>query len=321
MTRKNLFFLVIAFIVGVSVWIYHVNRGMKETQAVLLENAERTRPIAPRIPVVVSNAETRSGKTPVAPSPEKERLATELLDLQDQLATARQQLEEQRQVLESYRSQQLVHTEQQRTPANFSMQMQSSGMEIEGFSEDLRNFDREETEINRRADDLLRVQSSEAQASRDRVDENIRNQESALKLIEEDINYWKNTIVYGPEREARLSSLQSLLTLQKDQLELLRQEKTLISSQLLANNRAIIQEKEQRLEQVRSQRTALQDDINSIRQSMLQLEREQFQSRASRESILNQINRAQRGFESANGRVRTIEASIKEKADELTNIQ
>ncbi|XGC81955.1 hypothetical protein ACES2L_05595 [Bdellovibrio bacteriovorus] len=319
MTRKNLFFLVIAFIIGVSVWLYHVNRGMKETQNVLIERAENLPRRETRLPVIVSNAQTTG--TPATPSTEKERVATEILALQDQLAAAREAREERRQVLEGFRSQQQAQTEQQRTPANFTSQVQNTGMQIDNFVVDLQNFDRSEFEINRRAEDLLKLQDSQAQATRLQMDENIRNQEVTIRQIEEQLNYWRNVILYSPEREARILDLQALLSLQQEQLELMRQERLLVSSQVVASNQAILSEKEQRLSEIAAQRQAIQETINELRQNILALEREQTQTRTIRNSILNQISRAQRDFEAANNRVKNIEASIREKADELSTIQ
>lgn len=319
MTRKNLFFLVIAFIIGVSVWLYHVNRGMKETQSVLIERAENLPRREVRLPVVVSNAQTT--RTPATPSAEKEQVASEILALQDQLAAARETREERRQVLEGFRSQQQAQTEQQRTPANFTSQVQNTGVQIDNFVVDLQNFDRSEFEINRRAEDLLKLQNSQAQAARLQVEENIRNQESTIRQVEEQLNYWRNVILFSPEREARILDLQSLLNLQQEQLELMRQERLLVSSQVVASNQAILNEKEQRLSEIAQERQDIQETINQLRQNILALEREQTQTRTVRNSILNQINRAQRDFEAANNRVKTIEASIKEKADELSTIQ
>ncbi|UOF02504.1 coiled-coil domain-containing protein [Bdellovibrio reynosensis] len=319
MTRKNLFFLVIAFIIGVSVWLYHVNRGMKETQSVLIERAESLPRREVRLPVVVSNAQTTS--SPAIPSAEKEQLATEILALQDQLAAAREAREDRRQTLEGFRSQQRVQTEQQRTPANFTAQVQNTGMQINDFVTDLQNFDRRESEINRKAEDLLKLQDSQAQAARLQIDEDIRNQESTIRQVEEQLNYWQNVILFSPEREARIVDLQSLINLQREQLELLRQERVLISSQVVANNQAVLSEKDQRLSEIAQQREDIQETINELRQNILAMEREQTQIRTVRNSILSQINRAQRDFEAANNRVKTIEASLKEKADQLSTIQ
>lgn len=307
MTRKNLFLIVIAFIVGVSVWIFFVNKSLKSTQEVILEQA--TRP--PRRVASVPSP------TPAPDSAVKNQLLLEIQNLQQQIAQERQRLESQKQMLEELRVQQGVQ------PGTTAISSQISGYtsEVQSFLEELGNFQYAEQDINRRATEALREQSSAAQLARDQIDENIRIQEDLIRQTREEIVYWQGNLFYVNDREARLVELELRLQTQNQQLQGMRDQRLALAAQVLENTRNLQSEKEQALADLANTRTDIQDEIASLRMEINRLQGVQYQARTSQISLRSQINQLQKDFETQARQIQTLESSMQEKERQLKLLQ
>lgn len=304
MTRKNLFFLVIAFIVGVSVWIFYVNRSLKETQDVLLEQSERpTRKVATASPAT-------------APSPEnsalRARLISEMQSLEQKITEERLRLASQKQNLDNLRARQ-----QRQVVTTYSSQIQSVNSQILDFADELHGYDLLESEINQKAADALRNQNSQAQVVRDQIEENIRIQESLLRKTQDEITFWQINNLYVNEQQTRLAELQNLLEAQQRELEMMRQQRLAISSQILLNSQALQMDKEQALSDIAVNREDIRSEVLLLRDQLEQLQEAQNQVRSSQFSLNTQINQAQKSFEKQQEVIRDLESSLNQKTDEL----
>ncbi len=304
MTRKNLFFLVIAFIVGVSVWIFYVNRSLKETQDVLLEQSERpTRKVATASPAT-------------APSPEnsalRARLISEMQSLEQKITEERLRLASQKQNLDNLRARQ-----QRQVVTTYSSQIQSVNSQILDFADELHGYDLLESEINQKAADALRNQNSQAQVVRDQIEENIRIQESLLRKTQDEITFWQINNLYVNEQQTRLAELQNLLEAQQRELEMMRQQRLAISSQILLNSQALQMDKEQALSDIAANREDIRSEVLLLREQLEQLQEAQNQVRSSQFSLNTQINQAQKSFEKQQEVIRDLESSLNQKTDEL----
>ncbi|MBV2169739.1 MAG: hypothetical protein KUL82_13625 [Bdellovibrio sp.] len=303
MTRKNLFFLVIAFIVGVSVWIFYVNRGLKQTQEVLLEQAERpTRKVAaaPTTVMVPENSALRA------------RLISEAQSLEQKIAEERLRLALQKQNLDNLKARR-----QQQVATTYSSQIQSVNSQILDFADELHAYDLLETEINQKAADALRNQNSQAQVVRDQIDENIRVQESLMRKTQDEITYWQLNNLYVNEQQARLEGLQNLLEAQRQELDLMRQQRLAISSQVLLNSQSLQMDKDQALSDIAANREDIRSEVLALRDQLEQLQEAQNQVRSSQFSLNTQINQAQKSFEQQQEVIRSLENSLQQKTDEL----
>ncbi|WP_374079227.1 hypothetical protein [Bdellovibrio bacteriovorus] len=307
MTRKNLFLIVIAFIVGVSVWIFFVNKSLKSTQEVILEQA--TQP-SRRVASVPS-------PTPAPNTAVKNQLQSEIQNLQQQINQERQRLDSQKQMLEELRVQQSVQ------PGTTAISSQISGYtsEVQSFLEELGNFQYAEQDINRRAAEALREQSSAAQLARDQIDENIRIQEDLIRQTREEIVYWQGNLFYVNDREARLVELELRLQTQNQQLQGMRDQRLALAAQVLENTRNLQSEKEQALADLANSRTDMQDEIASLRMEINRLQGVQYQARTSQISLRSQINQLQKEFETQTRQIQTLESSMQEKERQLKLLQ
>ncbi|MEK2644913.1 hypothetical protein [Bdellovibrio sp. BCCA] len=311
MTRKNLFLIVIAFIVGVSVWIFFVNKSLKTTQDVIVQEATR-----PQRRVASLPSPTMTPNNAV-----KNQLQTEIQSLQQQITQERQKLVTQKMALDEATARQQQQQSVQQTPAAISSQITERTSQVQNFMEELKNYEYAEQDINRRATEALREQSSAAQVARDQIDENIRTQENLIRQTREQIAYWQGNLFYVNEREARLQDLQTLLETQTRQLQGMRDQRLALSAQILENTRALQSEKEQALSDLADSRSDLQDEIASLRIEINRLQGMQYQTRTSQMTTRSRLTQMQKDFETQNRQVQTLEASLQEKERQLKLLQ
>ncbi|WP_374034783.1 hypothetical protein ACES2I_02540 [Bdellovibrio bacteriovorus] len=316
MTRKNFFLLGLAVIIGASVWLYFSYKGIKTTQDALIEQAERTRARRPAsIPVVISPPPENR-----AVAATKARLQQEALTLQQQLLEANTSLQQSQQALESLRARQQEES-QAPTADTFSSELQNSNLELQSFISELNSYDRLAEDINRRADEALRLQSSQAQVARSQIDENIRSQENYIRQTQDEIIYWQQNTNDLTARQTRLEDLNNLLLQQQQQLELMQNEKLLLSSQALQGPQSVQQARAQALSDLDQDRSNLQEEI-AIRRSQIQsLQENIYESTASDYSLRRQLLQTQRAVEQQQQQIRRLESSLIEKNAELNALE
>lgn len=316
MTRKNFFLLGLAVIIGASVWLYFSYKGIKTTQDALVEQAERTRARrSASIPVVVSAPTENRAITAT-----KARLQQEALTLQEQLLEANTNLQQSQQTLESLRARQQEES-QAPTADTFSSELQNSSLELQSFISELNSYDRLAEDINRRADEALRLQSSQAQVARSQIDENIRSQENYIRQTQDEIIYWQQNTNDLTAQQTRLEDLNNLLLQQQQQLELMQNEKLLLSSQALQGPQSVQQARAQALSDLDQDRSNLQEEI-AIRRSQIQsLQENIYESTASDYSLRRQLLQTQRAVEQQQQQIRRLESSLIEKNAELNALE
>lgn len=310
MTRDTLFYLVVALIVGISVWLFRVDKGIKQTQEFIAEQSEQSQR---RIPAVATAHVEKNINVEKAES--KTRVQAEKEFLQQRLTEKQQRLDKQKQVLENLRAQR-----KEQASASYSSQIREGSNQLRELAIELRGYDNIEHDINRRADEVMRDQNSQAQVLKDRLDENIRSQENLIKQTQEQVVYWQFNNNYTTEQLARLAEAQALLESQKQDLDSLRQQRLSISSEVLTNSQVLQVEKERELGDLSQSRIDLQNEILTLNEELERLQEEQNQQRMSQMSIGSQILQAQRAYEQQQEQVRVLESSLKQKNEELNLI-
>ncbi|KYG62916.1 hypothetical protein AZI87_16765 [Bdellovibrio bacteriovorus] len=316
MTRKNLFYAIIAFVVGVSVWLFYVNREMRETQSLILQQAERpTRTVAavPETNLAVERA----------------RVQSEITVLQQQISDERTKLQNQQRLLEEIRAR-TQNSMQNQNPNNssaippqgsYGTQLRSTSNQIQDFLEDLQGFDRIQEDINQHASDLMRDQTSQAQMLKEQLDQDIRNMEAAVRETQQEWTFWVYNGNYINEKTARLSELQTLLETQRQQIEVLKQQRADVSAQALANTQAIQSEKQQALQDLQQTRLDIRDEIAALRQEMVQLQQVQSQAQSNQSTLSSQIRQAQENVRRQQEQIRVLESNLQQKNEELSLIR
>lgn len=307
MTRDAFFYLIMALVIGISVWLFRVDKGIKKTQEFITEQAElppRRAPAATstQIEKIVSTQKSEA----------KARIQAEKESIQQRLTDERQRLDKQRQDLENLRA-----LNQQQVTATSSSEVLAGSNQLRELAIELRSYDNLERDINRRADEVLRQQNSEAQVIKDGLDEAIRTQENSIKQTQEQVTYWQVNYTYTTEQLSRLAEVHALLESQKQKLENLRQQRLSISSQVLANSQAIQLQKERELGDLSQRRIDLQNEILSLNEELARLQEEQNQQRMSQMSLGSQILQTQRAYQQQQEKVQVLESSLKQKNEEL----
>lgn len=307
MTKDTLFYLLIALIVGVSLWLFRVDKSIKQTQEYIAEQEQepvrRTPAATPtQVERIINTQKTQN----------RIKVQTEKTSLEQRLNEERQRLEAQKQALDNLRTQ-----NQEPTPSTFSTQIQEGSNELQNLYMELGNYDNAEREINRRADEIIRDQNSQAQVLRDRIDQDIRTQEDLIRQTQEQITFWQFNGNYMTEQIARLAEGQALLTQQQQQLENLKQQRLEISAQILENSRAVQAQKEQELGDLAQERTTLQSEMLNMNEELRRLQDEQVKQRSTQMSIGSQILQTQRVYQQQQERVRSLESALKQKNEEL----
>lgn len=311
MTRKNLFYVVIAFIAGVTVWIFYVNRGLRETQDIIVEQASRPvrRVSSPSpVPTLVNKNGNQAVRT---------RLIAQFQTLQQQLIVEQQKLDQQERELQVLREAEEQKNQPSEEPTNNSSQISATSSQISEFIEELSSYDRLESEINRRASEALRDQNSQAQVLKDQLSEMIQNQEGLIRQTQDEIIFWQYNGSYVNAREARQAELQSLLESQQQQLADLRQQRLNISADILAQTRFLQEDKAQALSDLSESRNELRGEIQDLRGEIYRLQVQESQKRTSQVSSRAQLLQRQRDYEKQKQQVKSISDLLLEKNEEI----
>lgn len=315
LTRKNFFLLGLAAIVGVSVWLYFTYRGVKSTQDALVEQAARIRP--PRIPASLPPSAPLETK---ATSATKVRLQLEVVRIQEELVRENSRLEEQRRALESLLARQ---TEEAQAPTveTFVTELQDSRAELNQFVSDLNTNARLREEVNRQADQLLREQSSQAQLIRTQIDSRIRAQEELIRQTQNELIFWRENSNDLTRKQSRMAELTEALAAAQDQLDVMRDEKLLLSAQVLEGTRSVQSAKTQALSDLDQDREDLIGDMTLLRSEIRRLQEQVYQTANQNFSIRREIQRQQKSVQEQQEKVRQLESSLLESNAALNKLE
>lgn len=307
MTRKNLFFLVIAFIFGVTVWIFFVNRGLQETQDILVEQAHR-----PQRQTASVSKSTPFRNDVGERDLFRRQLLSEYQSLQNQLLQNQELLVKEQGLLKELQVQQQL----QKGESESSL-ITSANAQIQDSLAELQNYESLEKDINQRADALLRDQNSQAQLLKEQLDERLRVQETLIRQTQEDLTFWQYNGSYVNEREARLNELRALLEDQSRELANLRAQRLQISSDVLTQTRAFEMDKSEALAEISDSREQLREEIQNLRDEVLRLQERQSQRRMSQLSLGAQIYQKQKDLERARQQQEELSRRLLQKDEEI----
>lgn len=287
MTRRNLFYIVVAFVVGVTVWIFFVDRSLKQTQFELVNEVyvqkRQAQTAARRVPASVPTTSTMV-------TPRQQALQQDLETLNQQIIEGETQRQQQQQTLDNLQAQM---TEQSEAPARNATQIRDYQAEIRRFLEQMQRNEYAKGEITRQSNFLMSDQGSSAQAAREQMDISIQNQENYLRQIQEQILYWQNNASYVNEQQQQLQDLQVQWNDQNLILQDLRNQRAAIGMQTQQGTRTIQAEKEQALSDLADDSASLQQEVQGLRQEVQRLQTSQFQQQRSQMSLRSQIQQLQ----------------------------
>ena len=250
--------------------------------------------------------------TPVVPASEetlrRQQEVVQRVQLQNQLVIERQNLETIQNNLNQLKARQIQ--EQQQLALAFPARAAQNSNEIRNLSEDLQEHQKAENDIAEDVQSSLREQSSETQLARDQIEFEIQSAQENLQQTLAQINYWQSNFLLTPEQQTSLVDLQNQFISQRDQLEILRQQKVYISAIVLNQTRAINEVARQSKEQLISSETEIQDRISALRNELTQLEQAQNQIRVSSKNLETQIAEAQKSYDLQLERIRNMESTL-----------
>jgi chromosome segregation ATPase len=152
------------------------------------------------------------------------------------------------------------------------------------------------------------------------IDENIRMQTYLIQQTRENIEYWRLNFNYLAEQQARLDELNNILAQQNEQLDLMREQRTLVAAEALNNTQAIQLQKQEALASVAQDRQAAQGEVENLRDSIIRLQQSQREIRNSQVSLNSQLRQAQEGLQNQQAEVRSLESAIEQKKQELDSL-
>lgn len=314
MASNTLSTFAVVLLIASAMWFFHLNRE----ERLDLPSIE-VQPQAVAEATVAPARSPSSGAAPFSANPLPPQAAVvsgELQSLEQQLADAQTALQAQREFLAQL--QQQSSTLSTRMPASDAglgtlqsqSQIQNIMMELDGYS----NL---EAEINRQAEGLLRAQSSALQMQLQELDNNIRVQENLTRQTLEDINAWRYNIGYVTQQQAELARLQDLLSTQTQQLELMHQQRLLMSAQALTDAQAVQLQKQEALAGLAQDRSEAQGEVESLRDSIIRLQQTQRQVRQTQVSLSSQLRQAQQNLSAQEAQVQTLQSQVQQKRQEL----
>ena len=313
MSTRSLLIFVIVFVAGASFWLFRVDKGLQSAREMITE--QRSVP-APRRSVA---AIPPPSSQEIARETLRGQLRTEIQALSSQLQSGREQLSPQQNQLT-----QLTNVDAQTasvTPANYSSEINQNREAITNILTEMRGYERMETYINQKADELLKDQSSAAGVARQQLDNNIRMQEALIAQNQTQMAFLEDYRNYIDYREAKIEQLRQTIVDQQAQLDAMRQQRLEIASSVLDNSRQVQGEKDQALSQLNDQRADLSDQIGSLRNEIIRLQTAQANNRMSVISRSTQINRVERNIDEQSKKVQSLEQSLLEKENQLNALE
>ncbi|HEY1080553.1 MAG TPA: hypothetical protein VGE46_10650 [Bdellovibrio sp.] len=313
MTRRNLFYIVIAFIVGVTVWIFFVDRSLKQTQYELVNEIyvqkKQAQKTVTRQPAAVP--------TSVPLTPRQMALQQDLENLNRQIEEGEAQRQRQQQSLETLQAQ---IAEQNEAPTRNTTQIRDYQAEILRFLEDIQRTEYAKGEVDRRSSFLLSDQGNSAQIAREQLDVTIQNQESYMREIQGQISYWQNNASYFNEQQQKLQELQEQWREQNLLLQDLKNQRASIGLQTQAAARALQAEKEQALSDLADESASLLQEVQGLRQEVQRLQTSQYQQQRSQMSLRSQIQQLQGSLQRQDTALQGLRSEYVSKQQELESI-
>lgn len=304
-------------------FFFHVSREAEKRAAINIEAMEQTSLVTelPR-PSATNSASPRPlAATSPTPTRQAELASGELQNLEQQLAQAQIELQAQREAVGQLNTQ--IQVFSARAPAALStfdmnvirseVQVQNAMMEIDAY----RNL---EQQINRQAEDQIRIQNSAAQAQLTQIDENIRAQENQIRQTREDLTYWGQNFNDQTRRLAEMERLQALLEAQTVQRDLMLQQRLLISAETLDAAQALQVRKQQDLDTLLTNQSEARGSIESLRDSIIRLQQSQREIRNSQISLGSQLRQARQSLQNQETQVKNLESAVEQKRQELNSL-
>lgn len=314
MARRNLFYIVVAFIVGVTVWIFFVDRSLKQTQYELVNE----------VYVQKKQAQKAMTRMPSATAPTSATITPRQIALQQDLENLNRQIEEveaqrqrQQQSLETLQAQM---AEQNQEPTRNATQIRDYQAEILRFLDDIQRNEYAKSEVNRQISFLLSDQGNSAQVARELLDVNIQNQENYLREIQDQISYWQNNASYVNEQQQKLQELKQQWSEQNVILQDLKNQRSSIGLQTQAAARALQAEKEQVLSDLADDSASLLQEVQGLRQEVQRLQTTQYQEQRSQMSLRSQIQQLQGSLQRQDTALQGLRSDFVSKQQELESI-
>lgn len=316
MSKNTISTFSLVVLLAAVLWFFHLSRESEKNAAADLEPADFVVAMPRPTPGVAATSTPRL--PPAAPARAAE-VSGELEVLEQQLATAQQTLQSQRQAVEELQKRNQVFAAQ--VPARDSTlnvmrseaQVQNAMLEIDSY----RNL---ENQINRYAEDQIRIQNSVAQAQIQQTEESLRVQQGLIQQTREDILFWTYNFNDQTRQQSELQRLQDLLAAQSNQLELMLQQRMLIAAEALSATQTIQAQKQEALVGLLADQDSIQGDIESLRDSIIRLQQSQREIRNTQISLGSQLQRAQQALQTQEAQVRNLESAIQQKKQELDSL-
>jgi chromosome segregation ATPase len=138
-----------------------------------------------------------------------------------------------------------------------------------------------------------------------------------IQQTRENIVYWNQNFNNSTERLAQLQMLQDQLAAQRQQLDLMLQQRTLISASALSATQAIQLQKQEALAGVAADQQDARDEVESLRDSIIRLQQSQRTIRSTQVSLGSQLSRAQSALQTQETQVKNLETAVQQKRQEL----
>ncbi|KYG63102.1 hypothetical protein AZI86_15390 [Bdellovibrio bacteriovorus] len=308
-------------LIAAVMFFFHVNREAEKRAAAQIEEIEQTSIVA-EMPRPAATT-TTTPKAPVSPTPSRqaELASGELQNLEQQLAQAQADLQVQRESVNQLATQSQSFTS--RMPAalgSFDLNVLRSESQVQNALMEIDAYRNLEQQINRQAEDQMRIQNSAAQAQLAQIDESIRAQELQIRQTREDIMYWNQNFNDQTRRMAELQRLQEQLDALNQQRDLMLQQRLLIAAESLSAAQALQAGKQEALNDLQSNQANAQGNIESLRDSIIRLQQSQREIRNSQISLGSQLRQAQQALQSQETQVKSLETAVEQKRQELNSL-
>ena len=260
--------------------------------------------------VAKSTAQAPSRNPAIAGEPlKKQQNLAQSIQLQNQLVIERQNLEQIQNNLNLLKARQIQ--EQQQLQLSYPARASQNTNEIQNLSEILQEHRRAENDVTEDVQSSVRDQASNAQLAKDQIEFEIQTAQENLQQTLAQINYWQSNFLLTPEQQTVLNDLQNQFIDQRNQLDLLRQQRVNISASVLAQTRMINEVARQTKEQILSSEAEIQDRITALQNELIQLEQAQDQIRVSSKTLDTQIAETQKTYDLQVERIRNMENTLK----------
>lgn len=310
MGGQKTFFISLILLSGVLFWFYRETQktpSLEESEPVAAFSVSSERPAKAAAPVAAINSKNPEGAL------SKQLLISEMQTLQSEIA----QGEERRARMQSL----LVELQSRIQPVPeadaFYSEIRDYNQEIQDFLEAIRSNDYARNEIQRRTTDAMGEQAYQAQVLKERLDENIRQQQNLMRQTQEQIDFWQGNYSYINQREAKLDELQNNLRQQQQTLQDLSDQRGGLSTQILLSSQTLQAQKEKALEDLQTESDDLRQEVQILRAEVQELQSNRYQKQMSQMTLQGQIKQLRADLEKQDRFLFSLKEKLKEKAELL----